>query len=258
MDPLISEIHRGLRGVRRTPASSPAERGARLPAGALPRAPRAVLFDVYGTLLDPAARPRSGPFSSSAHAAALVHRHGLGLAPDQISSALALAIGREHATLRARGIPHPEVRIERIWAEIFPGRTQEELRLIAAGWEAAVRPVLPGPGCRALLRFLRASGLRLGIVSNAQFYTPLFFEALLGGRPGDIGFTDSLCFYSFEIAAAKPGPELFARAAGGLADLGIEAGRTIMVGNDPDNDIAPAARRGFMTVRIGGTEGPPV
>ena len=100
-------------------------------------------------------------------------------------------------------------------------------------------------------------GLRLGIVSNAQFYTPLFFEVLLGGRPGDIGFTDSLCVYSFESAAAKPGPELFARAARGLADLGIEAGQAVMVGNDPDNDIAAAARCGFMTVRIGGNGGPP-
>ena len=30
-----------------------------------------------------------------------------------------------------------------------------------------------------------------------------------------------------------------------------------MVGNDPGNDIAPAARCGFMTVRIGGNGGPP-
>jgi putative hydrolase of the HAD superfamily len=247
MDPAVPEIRRCLRGARRCP-SGPL---GRPPAGSLPRPPLAVLFDVYGTLLCPAQRPRRGPFSPEARMASLVRRHGLALSPAWIASALRQAIEREHAALRARGIPHPEVRIERMWGQVLPGRTDEELRMIAAGWEAAVRPAVPAPGCRALLRSLHSAGLRLGIVSNAQFYTPLFFEVLLRGRPDHIGFSAPLCIYSYELAAAKPGPELLALAAHRLAGLGIEPGRTLVAGNDIANDIAPAAACGFMTALVG-------
>ncbi len=257
MDAAIGEIRRCLRGARQPkdgrPPRPPGQGPPRLPAASLPRLPRAVLFDVYGTLLLDAGRPDRGPFSSRSRACSLLRRHGVPLGPSQVTAEIGRAVEREHARLRVRGIPHPEVRIDRIWADILPGRTEAEIRTLAAGWEAAMRPVIPTPGCRALLARLRSAGLSLGIVSNAQFYTPLFLEVLLGGRPEQLGFSPSLCVWSFELSAAKPMPELFARAAARLAELGIEPGEALVVGNDPRNDAAPAAACGFMTALVGRT-----
>jgi putative hydrolase of the HAD superfamily len=178
----------------------------------------------------------------------LIREHGLGVAPGELSDSLRRAIEEERASLRSKGIGHPEVRIERIWAKLFPGRGKEELELLALAYELAVNPAWPMPGCRRLLGALRRRGLVLGIVSNAQFYTPLLFRALLGGAPEELGF--SVCVYSYDHGLAKPGTALFELAAGRLERLGIGRAETVTVGNDPANDIAPAARCGCMTVLL--------
>ena len=49
------------------------------------------------------------------------------------------------------------------------------------------------PGAAETLAALQQRGLLLGIVSNAQFYTPLMIEALLGKPPGELGFLPELC-----------------------------------------------------------------
>jgi putative hydrolase of the HAD superfamily len=245
----VREIRRCLRGARHAAHGGGTLRP--LPAQRLPRVPRAVLFDVYGTLLLPAGRPDRGPFSQESRASSLLRRHAVALSAADVAARIGQVVNRERESLRARGIPHPEVRIERIWAGMLPGRTEAEIGALAAGWEAAVRPVAPAPGCRALLGRLRSAGLSLGILSNAQFYTPLFFEVLLGGQPKQLGFSPPLCVWSYELSVAKPMPELFALAADRLAGLGIEPREAVVVGNDPRNDAAPAAACGFMTVLVG-------
>jgi putative hydrolase of the HAD superfamily len=210
-----------------------------------------VLFDVYGTLLLDAARPRRGPLCEASRVSSLLRRHGVPIGREYLRAALAGAIEQQHAELRGRGVPHPEVRIERLWSALLPGRGDDEVRAIAAGWEAAVRPVLPAPGCRALLARLRGAGLALGIVSNSQFYTPGFLEVLLGGTLQELGFAASLCCWSYELLSAKPGPDLFAVAAARLAAMGIQPSAALVVGNDPAHDIAPASALGFMTALVG-------
>jgi len=224
-------------------------------SGGLPRRPRAILFDVYGTLLVRSGRRSRGVLSVPGMTTSVITRHGLASTAPEIASALKQAIAEEHAAQRTRGVRHPEVRIECIWERLFPRREEEEYRLLAAAWETAERPVLPARGCRRLLGRLRRMELALGIVSNAQSYTPLVFAAMLGGRPEDIGFSRELCIYSFEHGIAKPAGDLFQLAAERLAGMGIAKEQAVMVGNDPVADIAPAARCGFMTVHVLGGSG---
>lgn len=231
MDPIVRLIRRNSRFLR----VPPAPRRAAAASGSLPRQPRAILFDVYETLLVRAGPGRLDP------------------AEVELAPALEQAIAEEHASRRADGVLYPEVLIESIWARLFPGREEQEHRFLAARWESMMRPVIPAPGCRALLRKLRHAKLALGLVSNAQFYTPLAFAALLGGRPEQIGFSPQLCIYSFQHGVAKPARELFELAARRLAAMGIDRRETVMVGNDPVDDVAPAAACGFMTVWVGGT-----
>jgi putative hydrolase of the HAD superfamily len=108
------------------------------------------------------------------------------------------------------------------------------------------------PGAVALLGRLRGGDIRLGIVSNAQFYTPLLVEALFGLAPEGLGFEPGLSAYSFEDGIAKPDPWPFLRAAGSLFESGMAPGDILFVGNSSANDILPAKGLGFMTALFAG------
>ena len=227
MDALIALIREESRRIKPLPVEMKEQ-------GRLPRRPRAVLFDVYGTLLARAGtvRPRL---------AKLIKHHNAGHDASWLTGAIQEAIAVEHSALRSRGVSHPEVRIERVWQRLFPGRSRQELRAMIVEYELAAHPVWPMPGCRRLLAVLERRKVSLGIVSNAQFYTPLFLEALLGDGIEPLGFTPSLCLYSFDFHAAKPGPSLFSTARERLLALGTSPGDALVIGNSLVNDIVPAA-----------------
>jgi putative hydrolase of the HAD superfamily len=108
------------------------------------------------------------------------------------------------------------------------------------------------PGMLECLHRLRDAGLRLGIVSNAQFYTPLLFPALVERSIEQCGFEPDLCVFSFEHGVAKPGTAIYDRAIERLAGEGIAPAETLYVGNDMLNDIAPAAALGMRTALFAG------
>lgn len=240
---LVSLIRRRSRRIRTLPSGVSTR-------GQLPRAPRAVLFDVYGTLLlrmgDP---PESAP-RVKAELRDLLRRHKLAISPTELEELLREAIRRDHARLRARGVRHPEVDIERIWRMVISLRDPAELRRVIVEHELALHPCWPMPGSRRLISTLRRRGIILGIVSNAQFYTPLFFEALVGAAPRTLGFVDELCLYSFQRRRAKPAADMFEQAAAALMARGIRRAEVLVVGNDPVNDMAAGAGAGFMTALV--------
>lgn len=234
MEALIDLIRKGSRRIKPLPVEITAR-------GMLPRRPRAVLFDVYGTLLTRAETAR--PLLEK-----LIKRRSLGHDASWLTAAVREAIAEEHSALRARGVAHPEVRIETVWGRLFPRRGREELRAMIVEYELAVHPAWPMPGCRRLLAALRRDGVTLGIISNAQFYTPLFLEAFLGAGIEALGFTPSLCLYSCDFQVAKPHPSLFGLARERMLALGASPEETLMIGNSLVEDMVPAARAGFMTV----------
>jgi putative hydrolase of the HAD superfamily len=225
------------------------------PHGRLRRPVQAVLFDVYGTLWASAA----GDLDSRSPAEAttppglreLLDRFGCTRSPQELAGALAAAVRAEHERRRAEGADFPEVRVERIWAELL-GLEPTRSRAFAVEYEAMVNPVWPMPGLRSALAGLRRKDLALGILSNAQFYTPLLFECFLGADPRALGFQDELVLYSFELGLAKPSPRLFEIARQRLAVLGIPPGRVLMLGNDALRDLAPARAAGFQTALFAG------
>ncbi len=92
----------------------------------------------------------------------------------------------------------------------------------------------------------------MGIVSNAQFFTPMLFEAHLGMPADKLGFEPSLIFYSYGHGVAKPGGQLYEMAREELRKLGIAAGNALYVGNDMLNDMKPAREVGFRTCLFAG------
>lgn len=228
---------------------------------------RAVLFDVYGTLLVSGSGEvgtQAGP-SSRAMAEAL-WEFGLRLRcdPDEAVALFFETIHAGHARRRqAEGIDFPELQVAEIWRETLAELARRgwlepeppaslDVERLAVEYEARANPCWPMPGVEACLARLGAKGLRLGIVSNAQFYTPELFPALLGREAEALGFDPALVFYSYRHGAAKPGTILFAAAAEALAARGVAPGQTLYVGNDLLNDICPAARLGFRTALYAG------
>ena len=213
----------------------------------------AMIFDVYGTLLisgagEPAGIQPSDSKARDREIALVLARHGIADSPARIQQRLTMAIQEAHQRAQAQGVDCPEVDIPEIWRSITGIQEMERLKSLSLAFELTVNPVYAMPGARELTCACQTARVPMGIVSNAQFYTPLllewFFEADL--------FDDRLCFYSFREGRAKPSPAMFERAARALGDMGIKAGKTLFIGNDMLNDILPAAAVGFKTALFAG------
>lgn len=226
---------------------------------------RAVLFDVYGTLLISASGDvgtvAAAPAQAFADACAAV---GLTLSihGEEGAAALVESIQQSHARSRAQGIEYPEVDIVAVWQETIARLAEVDVLNAAAGeidceqlaieYEVRVNPVWPMPGAESCLAKLRAAQIPLGIVSNAQFFTPVTLATLLGQPLEELGFEDDLCVWSFRHAQAKPGTFLFLTAQDCLARRSIAPGEVLYIGNDMLNDILPASQLGFRTALFAG------
>jgi putative hydrolase of the HAD superfamily len=229
---------------------------------------RAVIFDVYGTLfvsgsgdVGTAVEVGRAEALTEALAAAGFPRpsDGCGVRGAEL---LHRAIQAHHEIERAGGIEQPEVEIRAIWRTVWgelagPGGLpdspgDEQVETLAVEYECRVNPCWPMPGAGEVLKTLSGRGFALGIVSNAQFYTPLMFRALLGAEPGALGCAAHRCVWSYRIGAAKPSPELFASLSAGLEEDGLAAGECLYVGNDMLNDVYAASRAGLKTALFAG------
>ncbi|QDT16517.1 HAD family hydrolase [Alienimonas californiensis] len=229
---------------------------------------RAVLFDVYGTLLISgsgdvgvnAAAGRGDAFVAAVRAAGLAW-------PDDRDGAEGVAglteeIERQHAHARKHdGVQYPEVKIHEVWRNALvrlgvtdtPHQTMETLDRVALEYEMRVNPTWTMPHAAETLESLRSRGFLLGIVSNAQSFTPLLFPALLGKTIRDFGFDRNAMGWSYLHRQAKPGTALYEHAARALQrDHGIGPEQVLYVGNDLLNDCTPAQQVGFRTALFAG------
>jgi putative hydrolase of the HAD superfamily len=222
---------------------------------------RAVLLDIYGTLFASAAGEIGAAGGEGrGNIDALAREYEPDCTGEDLRQAFTRAVLDAHRRLSARKA-YPEIRVEELWAAL-PGRALSGIpggagppfdpREWALRYELAVNPAFPMPGAGDLLAALKGSGLTLGLISNAQFFTPLLFDAFFGGPPEALGFEPRLLIYSFEEGEAKPSPRLFSKAAAFLASRGIPAEAVLYMGNDMLNDIAPAAAEGFKTALFAG------
>jgi putative hydrolase of the HAD superfamily len=163
--------------------------------------------------------------------------------------------------LRERGVsPDPALVAEGFAAEVayyrlhaVEGRDSDRLavlrrecaRVFLAGVGVELDPAEFAPAFVAALRFrllpgvavtlasLRARGLALAVASNWDCSLPDFLAGL------GIDSYLAAVVTSAQVGAEKPDPAIFAAA---LAELGVEAARTLHIGNSPaDEDGARAA-----------------
>jgi len=245
-----------------------------------PKQIKAILFDIYGTLFISGAGEIAAAAESPAEAAPESPPETPGTKTaeqpelEEMRDYFRRMVNQYHEKARAAGNTWPEVAAEEIWAHYdgklpvsweIPRKMQHVRRKtkhsiilrgpsreLALHYELAVNPVYPMPHAMETLRALAANGTKLGIISNAQFYTPLLFHAFFNGSPEALGFDPALLIYSFKEREAKPSPRLFEKARAQLAQKQIKPEETLYIGNDMRNDINPAARTGFKTVLFAG------
>ncbi|MFO8049459.1 MAG: HAD family hydrolase [Desulfosudaceae bacterium] len=225
------------------------------PGGRLERPLRAILFDVYGTLFISASGDISTARSQPAvnrQVADLLAETGREETPTELYQQFREAIAAAHARRKEEGIDYPEVEIDRIWAKVLKLDDLAEARKFALDFEMAVNPVYPMPHAAELLRQIRSIGLPAGIISNAQFYTPLIFEYFLDGLPEETWAAPDLVFYSYRHGYGKPSRYMFEKAVAALKDRQINPDQVLYLGNDQRNDIRPARACGFQTALFAG------
>jgi putative hydrolase of the HAD superfamily len=222
-----------------------------------------IFWDVYDTLVT----ARRGDLDSLLKREAelrmafdrTVRNFSLHAVPAQLHELFLRGIQAEREMRIAEGIAHPEVRVDDIWFKILE-RFQPELptmsfaREVALFFERQANPKELQFRALDVLTTLKKRGLRHGIISNGQFYTPIELSDLLGDesrgaiRTYESLFDARLVFFSFELGVAKPDSAAFQRAVAALTADNIMPDDCIMVGNSLTNDVAPAHHMGFRTV----------
>lgn len=229
---------------------------------------KAILFDVYGTLLISGtgdigiAADQQEAFGLTGLLKSLGYGENTELAARRIPGLLEEFIAERHTELRSEGVDYPEVEIRNVWQKIITTLWNEGLldeinedapvEELSMGYELEVNPVWSMPGFPDIIETLSTAGFRLGIVSNAQFYTPPILEALAGKTLSEIGFEDNLCFWSYKMARAKPSPLIFSDPIRELAKADITPEQILYVGNDMLNDVTTAASVGCRTCLFAG------
>jgi putative hydrolase of the HAD superfamily len=224
-----------------------------------------ILFDIYGTLLisgsgdvgTATATDSASALTQSLRAAGYagdLERAGE-LGPEMMKAEIRLW----HEKAKQNGFEYPEVEISKVWKNLIstfqtlellkPDDEIGKILRLAVEYECRVNPTWPMPGALETIQNLKARGFKLGIVSNAQFYTPLILAALFGKTVEELGFDPALCVWSYQELRAKPDIQLFQ-----TLETKIELSKTLYVGNDMLNDIWTATQAGCRTVLFAGDQ----
>jgi putative hydrolase of the HAD superfamily len=220
------------------------------PGGKLEQNVKAILFDLYGTLFisdsgDIGMAKKKSPQMERLES--LLQQFEIKKGSQTVIKQFYESIESRHKILKKKGVDFPEVEIDQIWMNVLDNDDLETAREFAVKFELIVNPVYPMPHLKQLFSACQDSNMLMGIISNAQFYTPYLFHWFLDSTPENLGFHPDLIFYSYKFGVAKPSAFMFQIAAENLKNMDIPADAALYVGNDMLNDMYPAKNVGFKT-----------
>jgi len=232
---------------------------------------KAIFFDVYGTMLISGtgdigiAEEKNNyfPISEILLNYSFVLVSGQEIVDDIFSQLITKFIKEEHRVKKAKGILFPEVDIIEIWIQVISRLLNEnfisgeydrnKIQLMALTYECMINPVWPMKGLNSLLNCLYKKDVILGIISNAQFYTPAILNTLIDFKIGKDAFDPDLLFYSYLQKEAKPSEDFFLKAVTKIKKMyNIDPEEILYLGNDMLNDIYTAYQCGCKTALFAG------
>ena len=229
---------------------------------------KAVVFDVYGTLFSSGAGDISlaGEVSNSQLIQDTLTDNGIFIDHEHqpLDTRLHDTILEHQEKRRIEGVQFPEVEIRSVWKDFIEDISADldkskspcpDIERLVVDYERRVNPIRIMPDLRELVDFLKTEQLVTSIISNAQFYTPLLFDAYFGKSLKELGFCEECAVWSYKLLEGKPSKALYELAASRLLDHhGIETEQVLYVGNDMRNDIWPAQAIGFHTALFSGDQ----
>jgi len=235
---------------------------------------KAVIFDIYGTLLISS----SGDIDQATFTEENIEKalQVGGFKTDEFDKnafsflleQLPKKVVANQQELKLIGHPFPDIDIFKVWNEALEEAEKsgllkrlgdESLTETILVFEVLSNKVFPMPGMQETLEKLNDKDIPLGIVSNAQFYTPILMNYFLTGNI-DVKqqielFEPDLTVFSFNELKAKPDVALFEKFIPKLKEkYGILPEETIFVGNDMFKDVYTAKQAGLQTALFAGDE----
>ncbi|MEM1295395.1 MAG: HAD family hydrolase [Verrucomicrobiota bacterium] len=204
-----------------------------------------VVFDIYGTLIISGSGDIGLIDESNRETAMREAFEAVGATMPTDASTRFYELIREDR--EASQVEHPEVEIREIWQKL--AGDEIDIEALAIEYECRTNVVWPMPNLVESLASLRDRGLRLGSVSNAQFYTPHLFEAFCNAPLDQLGFDPEIQVFSFDLREGKPSTQLYAEIA-----KNQNPKQALFVGNDMLKDIWPAQTVGFKTALFAGDQ----
>ncbi len=233
---------------------------------------KGVIFDIYGTLLVSASGDIDKTSLACDSIVAALNFCGIETTDNEELLALAIpeykkTIGQYQELGRSNDCRYPEIDIRAVWETLLEKfftvgiaidtGVKPDIDRIAFIFEILSNRVYPMPNMEEIIVELYRMNLKLGVISNAQFYTPIIMNYFMSGNIVESEridfFDEDLSLYSYKERRSKPDVGMFKKLAEILNDdYGIAPEEALFVGNDMYKDIYPAATAGFQTVLFAG------
>jgi putative hydrolase of the HAD superfamily len=235
---------------------------------------KAIIFDIYGTLLISSSGDIEGASPTVENMDKALQAGGYNIEKNakEISAFLLKQLPEKiksnQQEIKQKGHPFPDVDIFKVWREMLQEAQNAGMISLTGNesvtdtifiFELLSNKVFPMPGMKEVLIKLNKKEIPLGIVSNAQFYTPILMNYFLSGSFSTKQevelFNPDLSFFSYKELRGKPDVSLFQKFIPTLKNkYNINPEETIFVGNDMLNDVYTAKKAGLKTVLFAGDE----
>lgn len=237
---------------------------------------KAIIFDIYGTLLISSSGDIDQAEISGNNLKIALQEAGYAfteanmdnnekLTADLLSRFVKLIHQHQHEQ-RQNGSPFPEVDIRKVWEDVVEYAINSKMLIkeknadpvkLTFIFELLSNRVWPMPGMKEIINYLTKKGYPLGIVSNAQFYTPVmmnfFLSDEISGEENIRNFDADLSVFSYKLLIAKPDKKIFEPVLKNLkSKFGIHPEESVFVGNDMYKDIYTANASGMKTIFFAG------
>ena len=235
---------------------------------------KCVIFDIYGTLLisgsgdiDKLALSPSFILESFAQCGIRIISSNPAKVAAEITEEYKQTIEELKYGARKKNIENPEIDIRDVWEIIIQSLYYrnlidkpwvDEVTMLAVYFETLSNKVYPMPFMKEIILWLHEKQIPVGVISNAQFYTPVIMNYFLNDEVDDQNenikyFDPDLSVFSYQEKLGKPSVALYEKAlAAGEEKYGFESNEVLFVGNDMLKDIYPARASGMRTALFAG------
>lgn len=236
---------------------------------------KAILFDVYGTIVISASGDVEESEITTLNLKKSLDAAGIFVTRPEIEvgdillqmlDAFKNKILAVHESEKTDERPFPEVDILNIWESVIKEFQSRNLLIVENPicikcftfiFEVLSNTIYPMPGMKSVISRLSEKGFPLGIISNAQFYTPVILNYFMNNLITEAlevkPFDKDISVFSYQHQRSKPDNYLFDMVKIKFQEkYSIRPSEILFVGNDMYRDIFPASKAGFKTVLFAG------